>query len=481
MTHCQLSTLRDHINPSSIILRPPKRRIIMSFEALQDRLTALQETTTQLQDLISRLSNLKFQPGSVPLSNHSSDDEPNVATELSGEISQILREEEEDLELLVEEISDLRTGKPGSEAEHAKARLRDGASRLETELKRCRVSFRKAQLEARRSLESAQRLERELLLAGYSRVASESNSAVQSGRNSPSGEGEDGKQRYKELFPAGYRPGKKAKKGGNGDEKDNLVSASSSVTEALRRTHALVQNELSRSEYAKQTLAESTAALESLQHNYTGLDDLLQSSRDLLGTLLTSNKSDTWYLETAVWMLLTTLGWLVFRRWIYGPAWWLVWLPLRTFWGVGKGAVGLVGGGAGKGVEVGVQEGGVGKVTGLNEQGRVPVPTVRTGREEEVLVSDPDSMVEKVGRMVEEIETQLGNRQEGALDDGDEEYFDAEGKVEVNETDGDVNDLPNPKKRMWEEDTEVNPQKRIWEEDREVGEHAEAERARDEL
>lgn len=417
----------------------------MSFEALQERLSALQETTSQLKDLIDRLSNLKFQPGSVPLTT---DDENNVAAELSTEINQILREEEEDLELLVEEIADLRAGRPGSETEHAKARLKDGARRLEVELRSCRVSFRKAQLEARRSLEAAQRLERELLLASYSRVVSQASSAVQSGRNSPV----DGSNKHAQLFPPGYRPHKREKKETN--EKDSLISASSSVTAALRRTHALISSELSRSEFAKETLAESTAALESLQQHYSGLDDLLKSSRDLLGTLLTSNKSDTWYLETAMWMLLTTLGWLVFRRWIYGPAWWLVWLPLRTVWGVGKGAVGVVGGGrGGSQVEVTVRDaGGVGKVTGLDETGRVPVPTLRTGEEKEQKVADPDSMVEKVGRMVDEIETQIGDglKEGGELGD------------EVGE------DLPNPMKRMWEEDTETARQE-------------EAERVRDEL
>ncbi len=105
----------------------------MSFEALQERLAALQDTTSQLKELIDRLATLKFEPGSLPLS---SDDDNNIATELSGEINQILREEEDDLDLLREEVTDLRSGRPGSEAEHSKARLKDGAARLEKELKR---------------------------------------------------------------------------------------------------------------------------------------------------------------------------------------------------------------------------------------------------------------------------------------------------------------------------------------------------------
>lgn len=104
----------------------------MSFEGLQERLTALQETTTQLKELIDGLQNVEFQPGSVPLGA----DEENVTTELSTEIGQILHEEEDEIELLQEEVEDLSGGRAGSEAEHTKTRLKDGVQRLKQELKR---------------------------------------------------------------------------------------------------------------------------------------------------------------------------------------------------------------------------------------------------------------------------------------------------------------------------------------------------------
>lgn len=110
----------------------------MSFDALQERLAALQETTAQVKQLIDRLATLNFQPGSVPLlpNNNDDDDEENVATELSAEINQVLREEEDDLELLVEELADLRGGKEGSAAARRKERLREGVERLEGDVKR---------------------------------------------------------------------------------------------------------------------------------------------------------------------------------------------------------------------------------------------------------------------------------------------------------------------------------------------------------
>jgi protein transport protein SEC20 len=110
------------------------------------------------------------------------------------------------------------------------------------------------------------------------------------------------------------------------------LNASSDVTAALRRTHDLLQGNLEQSQYAQQTLDESTAALNSLGESYTGLGDMLKNSRGLVGQLLRSQKSDTWYLETAFYILCATIAWLVFRRIIYGPAWWLVWQPLRWAW-----------------------------------------------------------------------------------------------------------------------------------------------------
>lgn len=109
----------------------------MSFDALQERLTTLQETTSQVKDLIDRLAKLDFQPGSVSLpQGGDADDDENVATELSAEINQTLREEEEELELLEEEAMDLRGGKEGSEPARRKERLLEGVKRLDGELKR---------------------------------------------------------------------------------------------------------------------------------------------------------------------------------------------------------------------------------------------------------------------------------------------------------------------------------------------------------
>ena len=93
-----------------------------------------------------------------------------------------------------------------------------------------------------------------------------------------------------------------------------------------------MQQELSRSQFAHDTLQQSTAALSTLSESYGNLDTLLSSSRSLVSSLIHSNKSDTWYLETAFWLLVTTITWLFFRRILYGPGWWLLYLPTKLMW-----------------------------------------------------------------------------------------------------------------------------------------------------
>jgi protein transport protein SEC20 len=103
----------------------------MSFQTLSERLQALQESNAQLKDLIERLATIKFQPGSIPLEN----EEGNVMTELTSEIHQTLKEQQEDLELLQEDVYDIDSGRQGSELELQKGRLDQAVKRAIKELK----------------------------------------------------------------------------------------------------------------------------------------------------------------------------------------------------------------------------------------------------------------------------------------------------------------------------------------------------------
>lgn len=74
----------------------------MTTQALNARLTHLFESLKQSQQLISRLSKLPTQPGA----SSSAPDGGDARAELSAEIHQSLKEQEEDFELLRQTVED---------------------------------------------------------------------------------------------------------------------------------------------------------------------------------------------------------------------------------------------------------------------------------------------------------------------------------------------------------------------------------------
>ncbi|CZS94640.1 related to protein transport membrane glycoprotein Sec20 [Rhynchosporium graminicola] len=409
----------------------------MSFEMISERLKALQESNTQLKELINRLATINFQPGSVPLGDN---DEENVMQELAAEIHSLIREEEEDFDLLNEEVEECDEGKRGSEMESQKVELKGAVMRGRRELRLCQAQFRKAQILAKRSLVAAQRAERDLLLQSYLEP--------RSGNSSPAPGQQRRNQQNIELSK---------------DEK--TVNASSDVTMALRRTHDMMAAELARSKFAHETLNESTAALAQLSETYSTLDTLLSSSKNLLGTLLRSQKSDTWYLETAFYILVTTIGWLVWRRLLYGPTWWLVWFPMKIFIRSWMGVftfLGLFGGDPEKeaaSVSVSpLMSSMVSQATVIHSSGtRGSRATggppnsqhVQAGgggedafvghHQGSVSASSEESMSEQVGKIVDEIQNHEGAEEAPAENPQEEEPVSEEAEPR------------NPKKRMWEE------------------------------
>jgi len=208
------------------------------------RLTSLFDAHRQTLHLIARLSKLPIQPGSSSLNPGDGD----ARVELSAEIHQNLKEQEEELELLRQEVEDLTSTsswggsrRRDSQKESERAGFAAQVVRLGDDLKlsdlfsleslayvadvvcRARTQFRKAQLQAKRNAENAKRKERELLFAGIQEGSSTS------GQN---------RRRGQEKL----------------SQDELLVNASSDVTAALRRTHQLMQSELSRSQFAHDTL-----------------------------------------------------------------------------------------------------------------------------------------------------------------------------------------------------------------------------------
>lgn len=279
------------------------------------------------------------------------------------------------------------------------------------------LAFRKAQMAAKRNLEAAQAQERQLLLQSY-------------------------------LDPTPDKPAQpvlqrhRSTQGSDLSKDEKTINASTDVTLALRRTHDMMAAELSRSQFAHDTLKESTAALAQLSETYSTLDTLLSSSRNLLGTLLRSQKSDTWYLETAFYILLTTVFWLLFRRLLYGPTWWLIWWPLKLFW---RGSMGILG-------VTGVSSGS----SGSQKTGSMPgQETAIYGSAASASISGSDAPTIHV----RDSETAASSNQaQGAQDD--ESISEQVGKIidrsEKGQTEGqEAKEAQNPKKRMWDAEKEA--------------------------
>ena len=305
-------------------LQTSSKDAMSAISQLSQQLSQLSDSLKATNTLINRLAKLSIQPGSEPLEGEGS-----VRVELAQDIHESLKQLEEDLELLQQEAEDLASTanahrRRDSEKDRDKARLNAQVARLSEDLRSSRSHFRRAQLSAKKASEAAKQKERELVFASLQNPPPPDQ--ITNGSSDTA---------TPDLFAGRRKLGQQKQL-----TKEELeVDASSNVTTALRRTHDLLSTELSRSRFAQETFDQSTAALAELGEHYTNLDTILSNSRNLLGTLLRSQKSDTWYLETAFYLLLATLCWLVFRRILLGPFIrlplfllnWFIWKPLYLF------------------------------------------------------------------------------------------------------------------------------------------------------
>jgi protein transport protein SEC20 len=302
-----------------------------------------------------------------------------------------------------------------------------------------RSQFRKAQLTAKHNADRAKLKERELLFSN-----------LQSGSSTPSS---THRRRNNPQLAEG----------------EIVAQASSDVTAALRRTQQLMQSELSRSRFAQETLEQSTAALEDLGEKYSDLNTLLASSRTLVTTLLKSTKSDTWYLETTFYILITTLIWLVFRRWLYGPiSWFIIW-PLKLLFRIAFAVVPIGASTAKSSLSSTPSQISTSLIVKPSATGAIPRRPVDAKNPKYVRVggggrgyvqdqdpSPPQSLSQSVGQMAEQnqqqqeaIHPQLREQNQQQQDDKNEPVVRGDGTV-LRES-----DRPrNPKKKMWDEGVE---------------------------
>ncbi|KAJ9615440.1 Protein transport protein sec20 [Cladophialophora chaetospira] len=277
--------------------------------SLSQRLQALEnsykETVAQIKEL------RKFSAAT-----YTSGDPDERRVELATEIHDSLKEQEDKLEELRQDLDNAsiprsRRGTNLREDEHE--RNADLVLRLTEDLKSARANFRRAQLQAKRTADEEKRKEREKLFADRK----------QDGQAPPRVRSTHEKLTQDEL----------------------AMRAAEDVTIALRRVHNQLEGELSTSQFAQQTLEESQQALNSLATSYAGTTDLLKASRGFVGQLVRSNKSDTWFLKTSFYLLAVTIAWLFYRRIIYGPMMLFIVWPLKLMWWMTFSSFGILLGG----------------------------------------------------------------------------------------------------------------------------------------
>lgn len=425
---------------------------------LSKQLTDLSDALRTTNTLITRLAKLQFQPGSEPLEGDSG-----VRVELAQDIHDSLKQLEEDLEILRQEVEDYK-----SEGQRRRNSTRDGedarftakVARLGEELVHSRQQFRNAQITAKVASDEAKRKEREAVLEGYRKEAEQLAVAGETVNGSAASD--------RELLFAQRGGGRRQQQQKQLTKEEVLVHASSDVTAALRRTHDLLSTELSRSRFAQETFDESTQALAQLGEDYSNLDTVLSKSRDLLGTLLRSQKSDTWYLETTLYILLTVLVWLLFRRLLYGPfillplgLWnWIARPILRPFFSILSAVVGLASGPASTSLAASasisssrppliVQPSAKGRAPPRPSdasKGGFPVGAGGVGAKKGKDSALAGQMSEKIGRMAEQSAQQ--DRQPTVRGDG--AVLQERGEVP-----------PNPKKKNFEADVEDAKQEKM--------------------
>lgn len=247
--------------------------------------------------------------------------------------------------------------------------------------------------------------------------------------------------------------------------------------------------ELQKSEFAHETLQRSTAALDSLNESYSTLDTLLSSSKSLISTLVSSQKSDTWYLETAFWILVYTILWLVFRRIFYGPIRYLFFLPTKWMLNILFSILNLVAGifAGSESVSLSSASSSLSSTSSsIAEKPKatrgthrfnpnMPPPSVPVGAGGSGAKTGPggETLADKVGRMAEDTRAQE-NAQGSEETSKEKEKEENEGEQEEEDDDGEgdqwtqgdddeeqprgtvlrepaAEETPNPKKRMWEE------------------------------
>ncbi|KAK5062569.1 hypothetical protein LTR84_004642 [Exophiala bonariae] len=268
--------------------------------SLTHRLQAIEQNYKQISALVQELKTFS-------VTDETTDER---RLELATDIHERLKEWEDTLEILKQEVEDdsitakrrplASSPRPDRETEHE--HNADLLARLQEDLKSARANFRRAQLHAKQESDAFKRQSREMLFSSRKASVEQGDSA------------------------------RKASKHEKLTQDEIALRAADDVTRALTRVYNQMEGELAQSQFAQQTLDESQNALKALDESYSGTTNLVKSSRGLIGQLVRSSKSDSWYLRSAWYMLIATISWLFFRRILYGPILLFIYYPIRIMW-----------------------------------------------------------------------------------------------------------------------------------------------------
>lgn len=105
----------------------------------------------------------------------------------------------------------------------------------------------------------------------------------------------------------------------------SLLQSASDVTLALKRTHALLEQELEKSTLSLETLDHSSQTLRQLEHKYGAFDVLLRGSKRLINELEQADKWDRWMIYGGLAIFGLTCLWIIYKRILRGPLGLIIW------------------------------------------------------------------------------------------------------------------------------------------------------------
>ena len=111
----------------------------------------------------------------------------------------------------------------------------------------------------------------------------------------------------------------------------SLLNAANDVTLALKRTHALLEQELEKSTLSLETLNHSSKTLQQLDQSYGAFDVLLRGSKRLIVELESANKWDRWSIYCGLAIFLLVCLWILYKRILSGPVGLIIWGFGRAF------------------------------------------------------------------------------------------------------------------------------------------------------